>query len=391
MREYLSKRVQSIVSGEDNPFMQLLSLAAQYPKVVALGRGDPDLPTPQHIIDAAMEALRAGETKYTPPVGLLALREAVAERYNKNYGLSYDPQSEVIITAGTQQAIFVCMSGLLDPGDEIIIPEPYYACYAESAKMAGATVVAVKTDVGRDFEVDADAIAAAVTPKTKMIALLSPSNPSGTMVPAETMRKIAAVAEKHDLLVLCDELYENILYDGKTPTCFATMPGMRERAIIFSGCSKAYAMTGMRIGFMVGPRMLLKPLSVPHHSMVICANTVAQYSAIAALRGPQDFLTDYRDRYDVRRQIVMEELSRGGVPFARPAGGFFVFADVRRCGMDSFGFCKGLLQATQVQVFPGTMYGEGMDGFVRISFLAEAEELRQAMVDFVAYYQSQCK
>lgn len=385
-KDYISDRVHLVLSGEDNPFLQLLTLAAKYDHVVKLGRGDPDLPTPQHIIDAAVKALRDGETKYTAPVGLVELRRAVAAKFQKEHGLTYDPDGEVIITAGTQEAIFITMHSLINPGDEVIIPEPYYACYAESARMAGAKVVPVVTRVEDNFEVDAAAIRAKVTPKTKLIALLSPSNPSGTIVPRETMREIAKIAEENDLLVLCDELYEHIMYDGKKPTCFATMPGMRERTVVVNGVSKAYAMTGMRIGFMVGPKKLLKPISVPHHSVVICANTVAQYAALAAITGPQDFLAEYCEKYDVRRRIVMEELDAGGVAYARPSGGFFVFADVRKTNMNAFAFCKDALKETRVQVFPGTMYGEGMDGFIRISFLAEQDVLRQAMRDLAFYY-----
>jgi aminotransferase len=280
------------------------------------------------------------------------------------------------------------MQSLLNPGDELIIPEPYYACYAEGAKLAGAKVVGVKTRIEDNFEIDAEDLEACITSKTKVLALISPSNPSGTVVPLETMKKIAVLVEKYDLIVVSDELYENVLYDGKTANCFASLPGMREHTIILNGFSKAYCMTGLRTGYMVGPKEIIKPISVPHHSTVICANIVGQIAALAAITGPQDFLQEYRDLYDVRRKIVMEELDKGGIGYARPSGGFFVFADIRKTGMSSFEFCKGLLKNEQVQVFPGTMYGECMDGFIRISFLAEKDTLRDAIKRLAGYYKT---
>ena len=390
-KEYISERVKKVLSGDDNPFLQLLAMASKYGKVVALGRGDPDLPTPQHIVDAAISALITGKTKYTPPIGILELRQAVADKYRREHELTYDPQTEIIVTAGTQEAIFLAMHSLINPGDEVVIPEPYYACYAESAKMAGADLIPVSTDVQNNFEVTAVSIRECITPKTKLIALLSPSNPSGTVIPKGTMEEIAMIANENNIIVLCDELYEKIMYDDKKPVCFASMPGMRDRAIIVNGCSKAYAMTGLRVGFLVGPRALVKPMSVPHHSMVICANSVSQYAALAALTGDQSFLINYRDLYDERRKIVMEYLDAGSIPYARPSGGFFVFADVRKTGMSSFEFCKKLLDSTHIQVFPGTMYGDRMDGFIRISFLAEKQVLRQAMKDLVSFYKSTLK
>jgi aspartate/methionine/tyrosine aminotransferase len=390
-REYISDKVKLILSGEDSPFMQLLALAAKYDNVITLGRGDPDLPTPKHVVDAAINALENGQTKYTTPVGLIELRQAIAEKYMKEHRIAYDPESEVIVTSGTQEAIFVTMQSLLNTGDEMLIPEPYYACYAESAKLAGAKVVAAPTSVENNFEVTAEAIASKITSKTKVLALISPSNPSGTVVPRETLEKIAKLVLKHDLIVVSDELYENIMYDGKKPTCFASLPGMREHTVVINGFSKAYCMTGLRVGYMVGPKKIIKPVSVPHHAMIICANSVAQRAALAAIIGPQDFIEEYRDLYDVRRRIVMDVLDAGGVGYARPSGGFFVFADVRKSGMNSFEFCKGLLEAEQVQVFPGTMYGEGADGFVRISFLAEKAVLKDAVERFVKYYKTLIK
>jgi aminotransferase len=387
-KDYISERVRHILTGEDNPFLQLLSLASKYDGIVALGRGDPDLPTPSHVVEAAARALQSGQTKYTAPTGIFELRKAISEQFKSKHQLDYDPNDEVIVTAGTQEAIYLSMLSLVNPGDEVLIPEPYYACYADSTKLAGGVVVPVPTKVEHNFEVSAEEIRKRVTPRTKLIALASPTNPSGAIVPKETMREIAVIAEENDLLVLSDELYEHIMFDGKKPICFATMPNMRERSIILNGFSKAFAMTGLRIGYLVGPKHLVKPMSVPHHSMVICANSVAQEAALAAITGPQDFLAEYNRLYDERRLIVMEELDAGGVRYGRPSGGFFVFADIRATKMNSFEFCKGLLEETRVQVFPGTMYGTGMDGFVRISFLAEKDKLRQAMKDFVMYYRT---
>lgn len=384
----LSARARSLRSGEESPFLRMLRLAADVDPLINLGRGDPDLPTPPHIISAAQDALDRGETKYTAPAGLPVLRQAVADTLHMRHGLDYDPETEVIITDGTQQAIYIAMQCLVNPGDEVLIPEPHYAAYEMSVAMAGGTLVPVPTVVEDDFEVRPEAVRSALSQRTRVLALISPSNPTGGVIRPETMAALADIAAAQNLAVVADELYELMVYDGFRQRSFATFPGMWERTVLVNGVSKAYAMTGLRVGYLAAPAALTSAMLEPRHTMSICSNPVSQHAALAALTGPQDCVEEAVASYDARRRVMASGLATAGVRFGTPRGAFFLFADIRPTGMSSLAFCTDLLQREHVLIFPGNLYGPGGEGFVRLSYLAPLDHISEAVVRFNRFYAS---
>lgn len=385
----LSERARSLRGGEESPFLRMLRLAAHVDPLINLGRGDPDLPTPAHIIAAAHAALDRGETKYTAPKGLPVLRQAIATTLRARHGLDYDPEREIIVTDGTQQAIFVAMQCLVDPGDEVLVPEPHYAAYEMSVAMAGGTLVPVPTSIDDDFEVRPEAIRAALSPRSRVLALISPSNPTGGVIRPETMAEIAEIAAVHDLTMVADELYELVVYDGVNQRSFATFPGARERTVLVNGVSKAYAMTGLRVGYLAAPAPIADAMVEPRHTISICSSPVSQHAAIAALTGPQEFVAEALARYDARRREMVSGLAAAGVGFGTPRGAFFVFADIRPTGMSSMDFCTELLEREHVLVFPGNLYGPGGEGFVRLSYLAPLDQISVAAERFGRFFASQ--
>jgi aspartate/methionine/tyrosine aminotransferase len=364
----------------------MMRLAAGYDGLINLGRGDPDLPTPAHIVEAAKAALDRGETKYTAPAGLPELRTAIAGAIRRRWGVRYDPDTEVLVTDGTQQGIFVSLQCLVNPGDEVLIPEPYYAAYETGVAMAGGVMVRVPTRLEDQFELRPESIRAAITPRTRVLALISPSNPTGGVILPETMAEIARIAETHELVVLSDELYESIVYEGIQVRSFPTFPGMRDRTILLNGFSKAYCMTGLRVGYLAGPAAFLAGMLEPRHTISICTPAVSQRAALAALTGPQEFLTTYLSHYDERRRRMAEGLRSGGIGFGEPRGAFFIFADIRPTGMSSLDFCTQLLRQERVLIFPGNLYGPGGEGFARISYLAPLDQIQEATVRIVRFY-----
>lgn len=385
----LSDRVWDVRGGkEDSPFLRLLEMTRGVKDLISLGRGDPDLPTPAHIIEAAQRALAEGKTKYTPPPGLEELRVAIAEKLRRENDLTYDPMREVIVTSGTQEAINVIYQSLLSPGDEVLLPDPYYMAYWQGIRAVGAVPVTLTTSLEDNFVVQPEAVEAAITPRTKAIVLVSPANPTGTAIDPETVEAIAKIAVEKDLIVISDELYEKVVFDGAFTTSVAGLPGMWERTITVNGLSKAYNMTGMRVGYFAAPSAFSEAALEIRHMNSICAPTISQWAAVEALCGPQDCIEETMAAYVPRRRLMLDRLVEFGVPCNRPQGAFFVFADIRESGRTSFDFCAELLQTEGVLVFPGTQYGEAGEGFLRISFLAPIDRLEEALDRFGRFYRS---
>ncbi len=384
----LSRKIQALHGGAETSFTQMLRLASQVPDLISLGRGDPDLPTPAHIVDAAVAVMQSGHVNYTPPPGMMPLREAIAEKMATERNLAYDPSSEVVVTAGAQEAISVVMQTLLDPGDEVLLPDPYYTAYEMAAGLAFGSVVRVPTRAEDDFEVLPEAIEAAITPRSRLLVLVSPNNPTGGIISAATLERIAELAIRHNLIVVSDELYERVIFDGATAPSIATLPGMRERTVIINGFSKTYCMTGFRVGYLVGPAALVTPMQEPHHIFTICAPTASQHAALAALQGSQECVGEIIAVFARRRQALMQSLDKAGIPYPYPAGAFFVFADIRALGMSSADFAVKALQEAGVLVFPGTQYGPGGEGFLRISYLAEIPDIVTAVEKLGHVYQA---
>jgi len=365
---------------------RMLDIAAGLKDVIALGRGDPDLDTPAHIVEAGQKALGAGATHYTHPLGMPQLREAIAASIKAHGGADYSAD-EIVVTAGGQEAIFVAMLALIDPEDEVILPSPGYNVYHQAVELAGGTLVAVPTYQDQGFALTAAAVAAVITPRSRILCLINPSNPTGMVIPPSEIERLAALAIKHDLIVISDEIYGRLTYDNARVLPTAALPGMKQRTITIDGFSKAYAMTGWRIGYFAAPRQLVPAMAEIHHGLAICAPAVAQHAALAALTGPQDCVEAMRREYDARRLLMMTALDRMGLSYARPDGAFYIYANVSSTGLSASDFCVRLLEEGRVMMFPGSLFGDHRDDHVRLSLLqplARVEEAARRMEVVVA-------
>lgn len=371
----LASRVRSLNAGRAGLLMDMLR---RHPNGIGLGRGDPDLPTPPHIVAAGQDALARGMTKYTPLRGIPELRRAVAEKLRRDNAIEVDPETEVVITTGTQEAVFVALCALLNPGDEILLADPYYNSYATMVHYLGAVLVGVPTSPADGFQIDPAEFEKRITPRTKAIVLLTPNNPTGTVYPRGGLEALAGVAARHGLYLISDELYESLVFEGE-PFSVASIPGMRDRTITINGFSKAYSMTGWRVGYMAGPREVVDALVTLRHTLTICAPSVSQYAGVAALTGPQDYLAERREIFRRRRDFAMARLTHAGIPFVRPAGTFYVFVDIRASGLSSEDFAFALMEREGVFVYPGGYFGAAGEGFERISMVVPEGVLQEAV------------
>ena len=386
-RAALAERANRIRGGAESPFFQLLKLAeARGGDVITLGRGEPDIPTPKHIVEAAKKALDEGFTTYTNPAGLPALREAIAEKFRRDNGLEYDPTSQIIVTTGAQEALAIVMQTLLDPGDEVILAAPFYMAYEANIVLAGGKPVAVSTHESDDFQMSAAEIEQRITDRTKLVAIVSPSNPTAAALTRETLEEIADVARRKDVAVLSDELYEKVVYDDFEHVSIASLEGMSERTIVINGFSKAYSMTGFRVGYMAGPEDYVKAALEPRHSLTISAPTPFQHAALAALTGPQDHLGEMMATYKGRRDTMARAFDDLGVTYSLPRGAFYFWANVGGAGVPSFEFCRRAVTDHGILFFPGSMYGPEGEGYIRISFLAPQDQLEEALRRFATLY-----
>jgi aminotransferase len=372
----ISQRAHAVTPGERG---QLLDMAAEVKDLIALARGDPDIPTPLHIVEAAKQALDQGYTHYTHWAGMPELRKAIADKLWQDNSVRVDPETEVLVTTGAQEAVFLVCLALLDPGDEILVPDPHYMTYDTAIVLAGAKTVLVPTFEKDDFEVQTEELARHITAKTKAILLVSPNNPTGGIVRPGTVREIADLAEKHDLIVISDEIYEKFIYDDTQLLSIASLPGMRERTVTINGFSKTYAMTGWRIGYLAAPAGFIRALEAIKHTVSICAPAVSQAAALAALTGPQDCVQEALATYAERRWVLMKGLDEIGLSYSRPHGTFYIFASVASTGLSSMDFAITLLQKAQVLVLSGSAFGPNGEGFVRFSLVAPVPRLEEAI------------
>lgn len=356
---------------------RLLEIADGLTDVIRMGRGDPDFDTPPHIVAAGQEALAKGATHYTHAQGILPLRQAIARDIAAHGGATYTPD-QIVVTPGAQQALFTVALGLLNPGDEMLVACPGYNPYHQAAELADARVVDVRTTMATNFTFTAEMVEAQITPATKIVVVVNPSNPTGTVTPAEEVARIAEVARRHDLLVISDEIYSRLTYGGARVQPVAALPDMFERTITISGFSKTYAMTGWRIGYFAGPSDLVPALAAIHNGLAISTSAVAQHAALAALQGPQDCVETMRQTYDERRRVLCDGLRAMGIPYAEPQGAFFVYANVAALGLGATAFCERLLRDGRVLVFPGVVYGDYTDDFVRLSLTVPVERIQEA-------------
>lgn len=381
---FLADRLKKQGATDDR--RRMLAIAATVKDVINLGRGDPDLETPQYIMDAAKEGLDKHMTHYSPWAGLPELRRAVAKKFEKD-GIPCNPDTDVIITVGAQEAIFLTMMSILNPGDEVIVPEPRYTPYDTCITLAGGRLVPVPTFEEHGFEVQAADIEKAITDHTKAILLVSPNNPTGAVIGRETMEAVAEIAKSHDLMVISDELYGALLFDGAVRTSMASLPGMAERTITVSGVSKTFSMTGWRIGYLCAPKEIVSPMLGIKYAVTICATAISQYAALAALESPEAeaAVQQIVDTYAERRAVAMKRLDRLGMEYAVPKGSFYIFPSIRKYGVSSFEFASSLLQETGVFTFPGTCFGSNGEGFIRLSLLVPVAKIEEAFDRMEAY------
>lgn len=357
---------------------KMLEIAAGLPDVIALGRGDPDFHTPPHIVEAAKRAIDQNQHHYTHPAGLPQLRSAIADTLRRENNLDYGAD-EIIVTAGVQESIMLCMLGLVNPGDEVLITSPRFTTYDQAVVMCGGTPVPVPTYEEHDFALMPAEIEARITPASKVLVLVTPNNPTGAVTPPAVIRQIANLVVRHNLVLISDEIYAKLIYEGSEHLSAASLAGMKERTITLNGFSKSYAMTGWRVGYLAAPGEFVHRLVEPRHALSINTNTPAQYAALAALTGPQDAVEAMREQYGERRAYLMKVLSEMGFTYGHPGGAFYIYTNVSRTGMPSPQFCEELLRRAQVMIFPGSMFGDDSDKYVRISYLQPIERIEQAV------------
>jgi aminotransferase len=377
----LRARLSSRISSPDETIrQQMLDAAAEMDDIIAMGPGDPDLPTPQHIIDAAKQALDEGWTHYTPPPGDIRLRRAIAKMIGETRGVEYDPASEIIVTLGAEEAVYMSMLTLLDPGDEVLTPSHRFTTYDWAIELSGGKLVSYPTIADGVFQLSAAEIEKRLTPKSKIVVVVSPDNPTGGVASAEEIEAVAKLARDRDLLVISDEIYSKFVFDGKKHHSILTHPGMRERTLLVDGFSKCYAMTGWRVGFLVGPSDYMRAIIEVKHTLSICTPAVSQAAALAALEGPQDCIDEMREIYDKRRQDLLPALADMGFDFIHPAGAFYVYVDISSTGMTSPEFCVRLLRDTGIMISPGTSFG-GKEGekYMRMSLLVPEDRMEVAL------------
>ena len=374
-RSFVSERIADVPPSGIRRFFDI---AATMDDVISLGIGEPDFDTPEPILRAGIDALKRGETHYSSNSGLMELRRAIAEHLDRLYGQTYNPASEILVTVGVSEALYLAFAATLDPGDEVIIPHPCFVSYAPEVIFAGGTPVIVPTTVENDFQVTAKDIAAAITPRTKVLLIGYPNNPTGAVMSRERLNEIAAVVKQHDLLVISDEIYDRLVY-GVEHVCFPSLPGMYERTVLLQGFSKAYAMTGWRIGFMAAPSYILEMMRKVHQYTIMCASTVSQYAALTALRAGEPYVEEMVAEYDRRRRLIVDGLNEIGLTCFEPQGAFYAFPSIEITGMDGNTFAETLLHEEQVALVPGHAFGEAGKGFVRCSYATAYEKIEQAL------------
>jgi aminotransferase len=373
--QYLSRRISAL---KPSGIRKFFDIASTMKDVISLGIGEPDFTTPEPILKAGIYALEHGETHYTSNAGLLSLRQALSRHLESTYGVSYDPETEIVITVGGSEALNLASIALLDPGDEVIIPTPCFVSYQSSVISAGGIAVEVPCKMENNFDVDPEEIRKAVTPNTKAILLGFPNNPTGAVASREKLLEIAKIAEEHDLVVISDEIYDRLVY-GLKHVCFPTLPNMRKRTLLMGGFSKDYAMTGWRIGYACGPSEIIKGLNGVHQYMVMCASTVSQYAALEALRSGEPYVQQMVAEYDRRRKLLVTGLNQIGIPTVDPKGAFYAFPHLAVTGLDDETFCNRLLQEEHVAIVPGSAFGLGGEGFGRACYATSYDQLEEAL------------
>ena len=377
VRDRLSERVRAVPPSGIRKFFDVI---ATMPDVISLGVGEPDFTTPPQIIEEGVRSLRSGRTHYTSNYGTLELRRALAGHLERLYGVSYNPENEICVTVGASEAVAVTMAAIVDPGDEVVLHEPSYVAYLPSILFNGGSPVFVSTTVASAFALEPDHVEAAITPHTKVLFMGYPCNPTGAVLSEEKLRALADIAQRHDLIVVSDEIYDRLVYGGHRHVPISSLPGMRDRTVLIGGFSKAYAMTGWRVGYVCAPADLLEGIVKVHQYEIMSAPTVSQDAAVVALNAAEHDVQRMAGEYDRRRRMFVAGLNEIGLPTVEPLGAFYAFPDIRPTGLGSEEFSERLLFGEKVAVVPGGAFGPSGEGHVRATLATGYEQLEEALV-----------
>ncbi len=370
---------QRAVSLKPSGIRRFFDFAAEMEEVISLGVGEPDFKTPWSIRRAGIESLERGRTWYTANAGLAQLRQEICRYLERRFHLTYEPKTETLVTVGGSEAIDLCIRALVNPGDEVLVVQPSFVCYDPITTLTSGVTVPLETRAEDGFRLTAAQLKAAITPKTKLLVLPFPNNPTGAVMRREHLEELAQVLRGTDVMVLSDEIYAELTYGSERHVSIAELPGMRERTIVVNGFSKAYAMTGWRLGYAVGPAPVIAQMTKLHQFAIMCAPTTSQYAAITALKDCDDAIEEMREQYDMRRRLIVDGLNRMGLTCFDPEGAFYVFPSIQRTGMSSEQFCETLLEREHVAVVPGDAFGACGEGFVRISYSYSVNHLLEAL------------
>ncbi len=379
MIDYSSLLNDKIKHVKPSGIRRFFDIANQMDDVISLSIGEPDFSTPYHVRDVAIKSLQKGRTWYSPNRGFADLCEEIVNYYHRRFHLSYDAKKEVIVTVGGSEAIDACIRTLVSPGDEVLIPQPSFVCYVPLTEMAGGIPVPIETKAENGFRLTAEELRAKITPKTKLLILPYPNNPTGGVMRREHLEEIASVLRETNIMVLSDEIYGELTYGGTPHVSIASLDGMWERTIVVSGFSKTYAMTGWRLGYALGPEPVLTQMLKLHQFAIMSSPTTAQYAGVEALRHGDNDIEMMRSEYDMRRRFLVDGLRKIGLDCFDPEGAFYVFPSIQKTEMSSEDFCKELLYREKIAVVPGSAFGDSGEGFVRISYSYSQEHLNLAL------------
>lgn len=376
--DYKSKINSTIQEIKPSGIRKFFDIVNEMKDVISLSVGEPDFHTPWHVRREGIRSLERGKTWYTPNKGFLELREEITKYIKRKYDIDYNDKDNVIVTVGGSEAIDLAIRCLVSDGEEVLIPEPSFVCYEPLTLMAGAKSVAIRTCVENNFRLDAEEIEKCISEKTKVLILPYPNNPTGAILTKDELEKIAEVVEKHDLMVISDEIYSELTY-GLKHYSIVNVEGMKERTILINGFSKSYAMTGWRLGYALGPKEIIDVMTKLHQFCIMSAPTTAQYAAIEALRHGDDDIVKMRDEYDTRRRLVVGKLNEIGLPTFEPQGAFYCFPCIKSTGLSSEEFCTRLLKEKKVALVPGNAFGESGEGYCRLSYSYSLKHLKKAL------------
>ena len=375
INDVISTRAASIPPSGIRKFFDIVS---EMKDAISLGVGEPDFVTPWHIRESGIYSLEKGSTHYSSNTGVLELRQEISKYLTRKFDIEYDPTNQIIVTVGGSEAIDIAMRSVINPGDEVLIPEPSFVCYKPCTVLAGGVPVPITTTAEDNFKLTPEALKAAITPKTKLLVLPYPNNPTGGVMEKEDLEKIAAILRETNIVVLSDEIYAELTY-GHKHVSIASLPGMYERTVIVSGFSKAYAMTGWRLGYVTGPKELISVMLKIHQYAIMCAPTTSQYTAIDALRNGDEDIDYMREEYDNRRRLVIKSFNEMGLDCFEATGAFYVFPSIKSTGMTSQDFCEKLLKDQKVAVVPGDAFGDSGEGHIRASYCYSIKNLTTAL------------